>query len=296
MSEIIPLRFGTRLVFSDRWAGRVTGFEIDEAWEILNILVTDGVVRSTTVKLPLDKAAWTAERVSFPEATSAQAFAREVQPVAAPARPVTAHTPLSMPGTRLAGALVDSHLRTAQELLVSRGGNTYRVPTDQVTFSGKDIVIAARGASLDRYYDDESIQEGVEQAIARSHAIPADESREIEVSVRNGRIVITGNVRTKQAKDMLTAATSTVPGVSGSSIEVVDDVSLEFDIARALHNAGIARDAGIHPRSALGDVTLFGFVRSAESAAEGVRAAARVPGVRSVHDRMEVGDHVTATA
>jgi len=296
MSEIIPLRFGTRVVFSDRWAGRVTGFEIDEAWEILNILVTDGLIRSTTVKLPLDKAGWTTERVSFPEATSAQAFAREVQPVAAPARPVTARTPISMPGARLAGALVDSSLRTAPELLVARRGRTYRAPVDQVTFSGKDIVIAARGDALHLFHDDASIANEVSRAIARSRAIPADESRDIEVSVRNGRVVITGNVRTKQARDMLTAAASRVPGATGTSIQVLDDVELEFEIARALYNAGLTAQAGIHPRSALGDVTLFGFASNAGVVSEAHRATARVPGVRSVHDRIDVGARVTATA
>jgi len=296
MSEIIPLRFGTRVVFSDRWAGRVTGFEINEAWEILNILVTVGIFRSNTVKLPLDKATWTAERVSFVEATSVQAFSREVQPVAAPARPVTARTPSSMPGIRLAGALVDSDSRTARALLVTRGGSTYLAPTGQVTFSGKGIVIAARGDSLDRYYDDESIIDAVEQAIARSRAIPADESRAIKTSARGGRVTIQGNVRTKQAKDMLTAAASSVPGATMASIEVFDDVELEFDVARALNAAGIARNAGIHPRSALGDVTLFGFAQSAAAAAEAVRAATRVSGVRSLHDRIEIASRQPAPA
>jgi len=296
MSEIIPLRFGTCVLFSDRWAGRVTGFEIDEAWEILNIFVTDGVIRPNTVKLPLDRATWTAERLSFAEATSAQAFGREVPPVAAPARPVTARTPSSMPGTHLTGALVDSATRNARELLVTQGGNTYRVPTDQVTFSGKGVVIPARGDYLDRYYDDEWIAEAVERAISRSHAIPADESRLVEVSVRGGSVRILGNVRTRQALDTLRAAASGVPGAIAASIEVVDDVGIEFDIARALHDAGIARDAGIHPRSALGEVTLFGFADSAYVTSEAIRATKRVPGVRSVHDRIEVGARVSATA
>jgi osmotically-inducible protein OsmY len=201
-----------------------------------------------------------------------------------------------MPGTRLAGALVDPASRTARELLVTRGGSTYRVPTDQATFSGKDIVIAARGDSLDLYYNDKSIAEAVERTIARSRAIPADESREIEVSALSGRVTIKGNVRTKQAKDTLTAAASRAPGATGASIEVVDDAALEFGVARALHNAGIARDAGIHPRSALGDVTLFGFAQSASAAAEAVRAATRVAGVRSVHDRIEIASRQPAPA
>lgn len=296
MSEIIPLRFGTRIVFSDRWAGRVTGFEIDEAWEILNILVTDGLIRSTTVKLPLDKATWTADQVSFPEATSTQAFAREVQPVAAPARPVTARTPLSMPGTRLAGALVDSRSRIAPELLVARGGRIHRVPVDQISFSGKDMVLSIRGDALDAFHDDESIEAALTLAIARTRAIPADEGREIELSVRSGRIVLSGNVRTKQAAEAVKAAAANVAGATSVSVQIVDDVELEFAIARALYNAGIARDAGIHPRSALGDITLFGFAASAGVAAEAVRCAARVSGVRAVHDRIEIASRQPAPA
>ena len=295
MSETIPLCFGTRIVFADRWAGRVTGLEIDDAWEVLNILVTDGVIRSNTVKLPLDKASWTTNEVSFADATSTRAFAREVQPVAAPARPVTARTPLSVPGTRLAGALVDSVSRCARELLLTRSGRVYRVAVEQVTFSGKDIVIANRGESLERFYSDDSIEEALTHAIAESHAIPAGESRAVDISVRSGKVLIGGNVRTKRAREVLKAAAAVVPGAAEASIAVTDDVELEFNVARTLYNAGLSREAGIHPRSALGHVTLFGSVSTAEGAAEAVRTAGRVPGVRSVKDRMDVESRAGVT-
>jgi len=296
MSESIPLRLGARVVFTDRWAGRLSGFEIDEEWEVLNVLVTDGFIRPVTVKLPFDKATWDSERVSFAEATSKQAFAREVPPVAAPARPVTAKTAVSIPGGRLTGALVDSDSRRAEELLLALGGTLHRAPVDQVTFSGKEILVAARADSLARYYRDDAIEQALSDAIARSRAIPADEGREVEVVVRNGAALISGNVRTKQALDTLKNAVSGVPEAADVVMDIVDDLTLESEIAQALLRAGVSRGSEIYPRSALGEVRLFGFAQSAEAAAEAVRAAARVSGLRSVHDRIEVPARAAATA
>jgi osmotically-inducible protein OsmY len=285
-----------RVVFSDRWAGSVTGFEVDESWEVLNILVTDGIFRPTTVKLPLDQATWTADRVAFPEATSAQAFRREIPPVGAPARPVTTKTPTSLPGTRVSGALIDSTSRRAGALLVTRGNHEYKAPIEQAAFSGKEIVIAVPGEALDRFFEDAVIEESVRQAIVASRTITQDEKATLEVAVRSGRVLIGGNVHTSQDVDALRALAAGGQGAHEIAIEAVDDVSLEFEIARALYRSGVGRSARIHPRSTLGEVTLFGYADGANAAAEAVRAASQVAGVRSVEDRIEVGAPATATA
>jgi len=287
MSEIIPLRLGARVVFADRWAGRVTGFEISESWEVLNLLVTNGLWRSNTVKLPFDTATWTADHVTFPAATSIQAFAREVPPVAAPALPLSGNTPLSIPGARVAGALICARTQQTTELLLTRGGVAYRVPVDQATFSGKELLVTTRADALERFYGNGQIEEAVREAIRRSRALPVDETMAVGVSVSDGSVHITGNVRTKQSLAVIRGAVSDVPGVNGASIEAADDATLEFDVAQALYRSGVARGAEIHPRSALGIVTLFGFTATSEAAAEAVRVASRVPGVRSVNNLTE---------
>jgi len=176
------------------------------------------------------------------------------------------------------------------------GGTVYRAPVEQVTFSGKEILVTTRVDSLARYHSDDAIEQALSDAIAASHAIPADAWRAVELSVRSGTVQIRGNVRTKQALDTIRAAASGTPEASDLAIEVVDDATLESEIGQALHRVGVSRGSGFYPRSALGDVTLFGFAPSAEAASEAVRATARVAGVRSVQDRIEVGAQAATTA
>jgi hypothetical protein len=119
------------------------------------------VLRPTTVKLPFEAASWSAEHVAFAEATSTQAFAREVPPVAAPARPLSGGASVSRPGMKLAGALVESVSRRAVEVLLTRGGRAYRVPVEQVTFSGKDLIVGGQADALVPFYSDQELEANV---------------------------------------------------------------------------------------------------------------------------------------
>ena len=288
MSEIVPLLFGTRVVFSDRWAGRVSGIEIAEDREVLNLMVKAGLIRSTTVKLPLEAATLWADRVSFAEATSTQAFAREIPPVAAPARPLSGRTPVSVPGATLAGALVETQTHRAVELIVSRGGSKYRVPIEQVTASGKELLVTGGESALALYIGDREIEEELRDTIARGRVVPMEDIGAIGISVEDGTVHVRGNTRTKQALEAIYEIAAAVPGQRGVSEEGVDDGSLEFDVAAALHRSGVLRGAEVYPRSNLGEVTLFGFAVSAGAASEVVLVTSRVPGVKAVRDRIEV--------
>jgi osmotically-inducible protein OsmY len=99
---------------------------------------------------------------------------------------------------------------------------------------------------------------------------------------------LSGNVRTPQAKAYVYTAAASVPGVAAVVDTVVHDRQLEIDVARALDAAGLFRYARIYVRSALGDVTLGGFVRAEAVTPDIVKVASAVPGVRSVASRMEV--------
>ncbi len=272
----------------DRWGGRLTGIEVDESWEALNVLVSGGLIRPTTIKLPLEMASLSKDGLAFTEVTTAQAFAREVPPVAAPARPLSAATPVSMPGTRLAGALVAQRSRRLAGLLLSRGGSLYTMPVDQVTFTGKELHPAGQADSLTRYYADEEFAEAVREAITGHHILNGDELRTLEISVAGGNAVITGSVRTKQVREAIQTAAQTVTGLGSVDVRVIDDLDIEFEIGQVLYQAGVSRTAEVYPRSALGEVSLFGYADTKDSAAEAMRVASRVPGVRTVHDRLDI--------
>jgi osmotically-inducible protein OsmY len=76
---------------------------------------------------------------------------------------------------------------------------------------------------------------------------------------------------------------------------VVDDRALETAVGRALDAAGMFRHGRLYVRAALGEVTLEGYISALGPAADIVKAAAAVPGVRSVVDRMEVAPAAPAS-
>src|SRR3990170_5409379 len=105
------LRLGCPVRFRDRWQGRLAAFEIDEDWLVLNVVVSRGLFRPVEVRLPFAiAAAWDDGALSL-DCASGQAFGRELPPVAAPAMPVSARTPVSAAEVRLAGALVERESR-----------------------------------------------------------------------------------------------------------------------------------------------------------------------------------------
>src|SRR5437899_8012075 len=109
MADAIPLFLGCPVRFQERWSGRLAGLEVTEDWEVLNVTIERGLVRKSNVRLPLSAAtSWSAEYLAFDGTSSEAAFAREVPPVAAPARPISAETPVAMTGVRLAGVIIES--------------------------------------------------------------------------------------------------------------------------------------------------------------------------------------------
>ena len=44
-NRLIAIRLGSPAKFRERWQGRVSAIEVDEAWEVLNVVVTRGILR-----------------------------------------------------------------------------------------------------------------------------------------------------------------------------------------------------------------------------------------------------------
>src|SRR3990172_6692546 len=141
------LRLGCPVRFRDRWQGRLAAFEIDEGWRVLNVVVSRGLFRPVEVRLPFSIAtAWDDSALSL-DCTSDQAFGRELPPVAAPALPLSARTPVSAAEVRLAGALVERESRRVSRLLLTAGlltRDTRAVDVREVTLVGGRVRLAAQ--------------------------------------------------------------------------------------------------------------------------------------------------------
>src|SRR3990172_5482851 len=130
------LRLGCPVRFRDRWQGRLVWFEVDESWLVLNVVVSRGIFRATEVKLPFSTATAWEDGVLSLDCTSDEAFGREVAPVAAPAMPLSARTPVSAADVRLAGALVERASRRVSRLVLGAGllgAETRAVDVGEVT-------------------------------------------------------------------------------------------------------------------------------------------------------------------
>lgn len=294
----VPLRLNAPVQFRDRWQGRVVGIEVDEQWEVLNLIIRSGVLRwSTNVKLPFSASPrWSDDRVAF-DCTSRQAFAREVPPVAARARLISADTPVSLPEARAAGLLVDPGRRLASDLILHGGrGPMNRVSIDEVSFEGKVLRIATGGATLPIYLTDAELLDRMRETLASDRVLSDEERQTVSATASGGVVTLSGNVRTKRTRERIQALVEELGTAAMIQIEVVDDVELELAIGHAIERAGLRLTTGVNARSVLGDMTLFGYAPGAGAAEEIVRVASRVPGVRSVRSRIEASERAEAAS
>jgi osmotically-inducible protein OsmY len=290
-----PLRLGCRLRFHDRWQGTLAGMDVDENWEVLNLVLERGFARWTSrVKLAFSAALrWSYDELEL-DCTSSQAFRREIPPVAAPARQLTKQTPLSLPGARLRGLLVEPGRRLATDVFVSRGANKYRVAVTAVSFDGK--VLHMPEHQLVPYLTDEELVDAVRTTLASNSRLAGEERAALAVTAAGGVVTLGGNVRTRQMKDMIEAALSRLPVAADLRLDVVDDIDLELAIGRALNRAGLQHRAEVYARSLLGDVTIFGRAPSAATVDEITRVVSQIPGVRTVTSRMLLAPEAAQSA
>ncbi len=288
----IRLRLNAPVQFRDRWQGRVAGMEVDEQWEVLNLIVRSGVLRwSTSVKLPFSASpVWSDDRVAF-DCTSRQAFAREVPPVAARARLISADTPVSLPQARPAGLLVDPRRRLATDIILHGGrGLKNRVSIDDVSFEGKVLRIATGGATLPIYLTDAELVDRIRETLASDRVLSDEERQTVSAAASGGVVTVSGNVRTKRTREWIQALAYELGEAAEIQMKVVDDIELELAIGQAIERAGLQLTTGINARSVLGEVALFGYAPGNGAVSEISRVVSRVPGVRGVTSRIEAGE------
>ena len=290
MPERTPaLMLGARVRFQDCWAGKVTSIEITEDWEVYNVAIQHGFFKTVTVRLPLEASTgWDDGLLAFDETTSAAAFGRELPPIAAPSRPVSRETPLGI-GGRLAGVLLDPATHRAHEVLIEREGRSYRLPAEGVTFDGKTMHPGVQPDALVPYYTDDELREQVRHALGSAREISSAELPHISAEAAGAGIRLAGNVRSKHSREAAKRAVSRTLGVQVNADALADDIELETEIGMELERSGLARTAEVYARSILGEVALRGRAPSQSQADEAVRVVARVPGVRGVTNKIEVG-------
>ena len=290
-NRVIAIRLGSPVTFSDRWQGRVSALEVDEAWEVLNVVVTRGILRwQRSVKLPFSASRdWSDAYISF-DCTSGQAFAREIPPIAAPARPLSTNTPITLPRARLSSLLVSAADRIARALLIREMTGARRlleVPVNEAAFEEKTLMVLGQARSLSTYQSDGEIHTAVRLALNGGHLKPDDRSA-ITIVVSDGVASLRGNVRTKAARDLAEHAARSVKGVVAVKNEVIDDTTLEIALGQLLERSSQQQSSDVYARSSLGEVTLFGYAPSARAADEIARTVSRTPGVRTVNSRLEI--------
>jgi len=287
------LRLGGPVRFRDRWQGRLASFEVDDDWLVLNLVISRGIFRPSEVKLPFSIAAdWDDDALSL-DCTSYEAFRREIPPLAVPPKPLSAKTPLSIAGVRLAGALVERTSRRAGHLILSRGlfaSDQRVVPVQDIALEGGIIRLAAQADALPIYRRDSDLLQAVRDTIAAHPYLTADDHHSLSVEVVDGTAYLSGNVRTPQAEAHVHEAASSVLGAAAVRGDVINDRRLEIEIGQALDAAGLFRHERIYVRAALGEVTLGGFLTSSSPIPDILRVAEAVPGVRSLDNRMEVAE------
>lgn len=295
-AKLVPLRLGSSVCFEDRWKGKVTALDITEDWEVLNLTVSSGTFFSQqSVKLPMTAVKSLAGNAVYIASTSHKAFAREVPPVAAPARPVSKETPVAH-AMRFDGALLiaNSQYHVA-EVLLTRAFTTYRVPLNQIAFEGPTLRFTSEPDDLPEYYFDEDILEQIKRAIIEDRELKPDEKMRVKSTVEAGAVTLTGNVWVRSAREYLATLVGQVPGVTSVLDEVADDIDIEAKIGVSLLREGLAHSR-VSVRSKLGDVIVYGAAASPRQSEDIERAIARIQGVRQVSNRLTVDRAVLAEA
>jgi osmotically-inducible protein OsmY len=298
-SKRSALRFGTPVRFRDRWQGRLISVEIEDDWALANVIVARGIFRPSQVKLPFSIASdWNDDFLAL-DCSSGEAFGKQIQPLAVPPQPLSAATPVAATRTRLAGVMVDRSGRRVTALILGSGrfGAAERLASlGDVSVQGGAISLAVPMDLLPSYRRDAELLQAVRDALADHPHLTADDRRGISEDVMDGVAYLSGNVRTPQARASAHAVAASVPGVVDVEDGVRDDGQLEIDIGRALDAAGLFRRARIYVRSALGAVSLGGYVSSESAIAEIVRVTSRVPGVRSVQSGIQLDERSASPA
>ncbi len=110
----------------------------------------------------------------------------------------------------------------------------------------------------------------------------------IEVHVEEGVVTLSGIVLSEIMRQRVLYAAATTPGVKKVIDHLYSDTQIEQDVARAFAGDSLLRGVHVEISSYQGTVTLHGMLESAEQKEAALKLAAGTPGVRRIHDLLEV--------
>ena len=138
----------------------------------------------------------------------------------------------------------------------------------------------------------EDLESAVEAALW-NYAPVRESLSDLEVQVSaDGRVEVSGPVRSGLIKDGVVDTLRWVPGVTGVVDGMVADSELEIEIAMALASDARLKDlppGAIAVHSHLGEITLVGELEDDAKRAAAVEIAKQVRGASTVQDRMTAG-------
>lgn len=113
---------------------------------------------------------------------------------------------------------------------------------------------------------------------------------ELRAEVRqDASVEVSGHVRSRSIREGVIEVLQELPGVQQVVDQLVTDPQLENEVARALTGIQRLQPGRIAVHGHLGVITLLGKLPEESLRQTVVGAAERVPGVRSVEDRMRIG-------
>lgn len=110
----------------------------------------------------------------------------------------------------------------------------------------------------------------------------------IEVHVEEGTVTLSGVVLSEIMRQRVLYAAATTPGVKKVIDHLCSDMQIEQDMARAFAEDPLLRGAHVEISSYQGTVTLYGVLESTAQKEAALKLAAGMPGVRRIHDLLEV--------
>ncbi|MFQ5879870.1 MAG: BON domain-containing protein [Dehalococcoidia bacterium] len=195
----------------------------------------------------------------------------------------------------LAGAVAAKENFAVSHFILVRGGRLngrrHLVPREEVASITSDALALEPGAAAGAWplsRSDRELRAEIWRGFTAFPYIGEYDRRAMRVDVVDGVVYLAGNVRSLVSKRQAEQAARSVAGVYDVRNEIIDDISLEVAVGRAL--AADPRTKGAHVTVVAhnGDVVLRGTVASEEQAQAAAEVVKAVAGVRGVTSELKV--------
>ncbi len=197
---------------------------------------------------------------------------------------------------RVAFMLLDEPTHAVQQVVVRRGWPSWRdllIPVELIaSIEPEHIRLNIDRSELDNfpeYRPDEVIEADIRQALydARTYTTGEDYLT-IQISVRDGIVVLRGNVHDERRKLQATALARRVRGVHAVRNELIADDTLRLQIEAAFQQSPQLDVADLRVDLSLGMARLHGVVTSLKQRATAALIARQVKGVRIVNNALRL--------